>query len=72
MIISSLITLRTIRTVGYGQDYVPHTLDSLKKLGLESHKVNSMASSFMSTLSNIHINLLAPVALLRKALTTHE
>jgi len=60
--------------VGSGWVCLPHTLDPLKKLGLDFHKVRitSLASSFMITLSNMHTNLLAPDALLRRALATRD
>ena len=47
-------------------------LDLLKKLGFDPHMLIGLASSFMSTLSNMHTNLLAHDALLRRALASHD
>jgi len=65
-------TLHTILLEVGGLVYIPHTLDSLEKLGLNPAWYLSLASSFMSALSNMHTNLLAHNALLRRASTTHD
>ena len=64
------ITLHTILLGVGGYVYTPHMFDPLKKLGLISTRLRSMASSSVSTLYNMLTNLLAPDALLRKALIT--
>jgi hypothetical protein len=55
-----------------GTFYIPHTLDPLKKLGLDPHKVYKLCLKLHEHSDHLHTNLLAYDVLLRRALATHD